>query len=89
MSLNYPNYGEIYERPLPVPQTTAKFTNVPFPFPEIYERPLPVPIARVQEPDFGRGGDIDATASQPSGDGRMAVLIEVEANRTSHWPSVL
>ena len=46
-------------------------------------------IARMQEPDIGRSGDIDATASQTAGNGWMAVLIEVEANRPSHWSSVL
>jgi len=45
-------------------------------------------VARLQEPDFGRGGDIDATASQTLGNGGMAVLTEVEANRPSHWSSV-
>lgn len=36
---------------------------------------------------FGRGADIDATASQTLGNSPMAVLIEVKANRPGHWPA--
>jgi hypothetical protein len=45
-------------------------------------------VARVQEPDFGRGGDIDAAPSQTIGDRAVTVLIEMEADHSSHGPPV-
>jgi hypothetical protein len=44
-------------------------------------------VTRLQEASFGRGGDVDASASQPQRDRPAAILIEVEAYRPSHGPS--
>jgi hypothetical protein len=44
-------------------------------------------ILGFKEPCFLRGGDIDAAAPKSVGDGGVATLIQVVANRPSHWPS--
>jgi hypothetical protein len=46
-------------------------------------------ILGFEQSDFLRGGHIDTAAAQSIGNGRVAAFIEVEANRPSHWSSVL
>jgi hypothetical protein len=50
---------------------------------------LPHLIARPQKSNFRRGGDIDATSSQILGNGPMAVLVKMNANRRTYWRSGL
>src|SRR5208337_3072068 len=44
-------------------------------------------VVGFDEPGFLRGGHVDVAAAKAIGDRRIATLIQVEANRPSHWAS--
>ena len=45
-------------------------------------------VPGMEQAGFGRGRHIDSMKAKARGDRRVAVLIQVEAYRPCHWPSV-
>jgi hypothetical protein len=45
-------------------------------------------VLGLDEPGFLRRGDVDFATAKTVGNSRIAALIQVEANRPSHWPSL-